>query len=670
MPSWISSAASAFLLLINFRPEFQLTWTGKTNVQLLRLDPLDHENAEEMLSNTLGHSVNLLPLKQLIIETTGGTPFFMEETLQSLFDEGALKRTNEGVVLVRPLETLRIPPTVQTILAARIDRLHNEEKMLLQALAVLGREFFLSLAKLVAGHAEETLEHLFDRLQLGEFVYEQPSISDVKYVFKHALTQEVAYSSILAERRKKLHEDVGRAIEELYHDSLDDHLTELAHHYSHSANEEKAVRYLLLAGVQAISREALRQAVQSLESAQAFIKSFPESQSKDAAELQVLSALATAYIAARGYAAPEVGPVLERARDLCRRVGDPQEQFAVLRGKFAWRIVRGELDIALNLAKETVALAEKQDDSGMWMEALFLMSVVLFYRSDFIEVKSYSETALTNYDEDPARTWKWAVRTGEHARVTHRCYLALALWHLGYADQARKVNREMLELARSLNHPFSLAYALHHTCLLHYYLRLPSTLRAFGTEQIRFSTEQGFPLFQATGASYEAAAALIDGDARIALPGLIGGLEAYRRTGAALAVPYYFGLLGAALTECNRPIEANDALDKGLRIAEQNADHFHVAELHRLKGDLALREGRDLEEVESRYQTAIEMAQKQKSKALELRAALNLAKLCDMRGKRSRAFENLSATLAQFKEGFDTRDLQEAQTFLDKFRSP
>jgi tetratricopeptide (TPR) repeat protein len=325
----------------------------------------------------------------------------------------------------------------------------------------------------------------------------------------------------------------------------------------------------------------------------------------------------------------------------------------------------------MNLAKETVAFAEEQHDPGMRMEALFLMSVALFYRGDFVEVRKHSETALANYDEDPARTWKWATRTGEHAGVTHRCYLALALWHLGYADQARKVNREMLELARSLDHPFSLAYALHHTCLLHYYLRLPPKLRAFGIEQIRFSKEQGFPLFQATGTSYEAAAALIKGDARLALPGLIRGLEAYRRTGAALAVPYYFGLLGAALTECNRPIEANDALDKGLAIAEQNADHFHVVELHRLKGDLALREGRrDLDEVESRYQKAIRMSHKQQSKALELRAALSLAKLCDMRGERSRAIENLSATLAQFKEGFDTRDFQEAQTFLDKLRSP
>ena len=220
-----------------------LRWGNKTYAQLIRLDPLGHDNADEMLSAMLGGIGSLLPLKRLIIETTGGTPFFMEETVQALFDEGALVRSGVGVKLVKPLASLRIPPTVQTILAARIDRLRNDEKTLLQTLAVLGREFVLSLARAVADRTEEDLERLFGNLQLGEFVYEQPSISDVEYIFKHALTQEVAYNSILLERRRQLHENVGRAIELLYPSSLDDHLADLAHHYSRSANQAKAVEY-------------------------------------------------------------------------------------------------------------------------------------------------------------------------------------------------------------------------------------------------------------------------------------------------------------------------------------------------------------------------------------------------------------------------------------------
>jgi predicted ATPase len=212
------------LLLVNYRPEYKLRWGDKPCCHLLRLEPLGQDSADEMLSAILGGSIDLLPLKQLIIETTEGTPFFMEETVQALFDEGALSRSDGIVALVKPLASLRIPPTVQTILAARIDRLRADEKVLLQTLAVLGREFDLSLARVVAGRLEDELERLISNLQLGEFVYEQPSISDVEYIFKHALTQEVAYNSILLERRKQLHEDVARAIEGLYPASLDDHL--------------------------------------------------------------------------------------------------------------------------------------------------------------------------------------------------------------------------------------------------------------------------------------------------------------------------------------------------------------------------------------------------------------------------------------------------------------
>lgn len=659
----------SLLLLVNFRPEYQLKWRGQPNLQLLRLDPLDHDNADQLLSHALGRSVDLVPLKQLIIETTGGTPFFMEETLQSLFDEGALVRAGDGVKLVKPLESLRIPPTVQTILAARIDRLRGEEKMLLQALAVLGREFFLGLARLVVGHSDATLGRLFDKLQIGEFVYEQPSISDVKYVFKHALTQEVAYGSILAERRRKLHEDVGRAIEELYQSTLEQHFNELAHHYSLSANREKAFQYLLLTGVQALSRGAVRQAVQSLEGAQALIAEFPDGPQKDASELKVLSALATALIAARGYAAPEVGPHLQRARELRSRVDSPHEEFAVLRGMFAWRVVRGDLDIALALAKEAVAIADVRSDPGMWMEALFLMVVASYYRSDFVEVEKHTRLALSEYDDDPERTWSWAMRTGEHAGVTHRCYRALALWHIGYADEAQRLNRETFELTRALSHPFSVAYALHHSCLLHYYLGMPTRLSEFANEQVQFCTDQGFPLFRATGTIFVATAALIDGDAHGALPGLVKGLDAYRSTGAGLAVPYYFGLLGAALIKSRRLKEAEEALDTGLEIAMQNADRFHDAELHRLKGDLALSQDHPAEEVQKHYQTAFELAHSQQSRAMELRAATSAAKLAIGADRPIEALHRLSTILSQFAEGLGTTDVTEARAVLGRHHS-
>ena len=618
-----------------------------------------------MLSAILGDNRALAPLKELIVSTTGGVPFFMEETVQALFDEGALERQNGTVNLIRPLDSLRIPPTVQAILAARIDRLHNDEKNLLQTLAILGREFVLSLARAVAGKSEDELERLIAKLQLGEFVYEQPSLVDVEYTFKHALTQEVAYNSVLLERRKQLHGHVGHAIETIYTASLDDHLTELAHHFSRSGNPVKAVEYLQLAGTQAMARGALPQAIRDFEHALGLLKAFPSDSDREGLELQLLNPLGTAYIAVRGYAAPEVGPIFVRARELCERIGQPNQLFAVVWGNFAWRVVRGEMGLSMDLAREAIDLAERFDDPGIWMEALFLLGVTLFYRGDFVGAVAQYEKALSRYD-DRERTRLWASRVGEDAGVTHRCYLALALWHLGYPEQALRVSRETRKLALSIDHPFSLAYAQHHISWLYHNLRLPAETQAASEEGIQTAAAHGFAMFHATGTLYKAAAVLLEAGPDEALPLLTRGLEAYRATGAGLALPYYLSILGDAYIQAARPDDARQALDEGLAIAEQSDDLCQKAELYRLKGELALLTGAQNGDAKEHFRRAIGTARHQLSKAWELRATTSLARLYQQMGRGDKAHQMLSDTYGRFTEGFDTPDVKCAKALLDE----
>jgi class 3 adenylate cyclase/tetratricopeptide (TPR) repeat protein len=658
-------SGSRILLLVSYRPEYAHRWADKAWCSRLRLESLGGGSADEMLSAILGDNRALAPLKELIVTTTGGVPFFMEETVQALFDEGALERQNGTVNLVRPLDSLRIPPTVQAILAARIDRLHNDEKNLLQTLAILGREFVLSLARAVAGKSEDELERLIAKLQLGEFVYEQPSVVDVEYTFKHALTQEVAYNSMLLERRRQLHGHVGHAIEAIYTASLDDHLAELAHHFSRSGNQIKAVEYLHLAGTQAMARGALPHAIRDFEQALGLLKAFPSGPERDALELQLLNPLGTAYIAVRGYAAPEVGPVFVRARELCERIGQPPQLFAVVWGNFAWRVVRGEMGLSMDLAREAIDLAERFEDPGIWMEALFLLGVTLFYRGDFVGALAQYEKALSRYD-DRERTRLWASRVGEDAGITHRCYLALALWHLGYPEEALRASQETRKLALSIGHPFSLAYAQHHISWLYHHLRLPAETKAASEEGIQTATTQGFAMFHATGTLYKAAGVLLEGRPNEALPLLTRGLEAYRATGAGLALPYYLSILGDAYIQAGRPDDARDALDEGLAIAEQSDELCQKAELYRLKGELALRAGPQNGEAEEHFRRAIETARHQLSKAWELRATTSLARLCQQTGRRDEARRMLSDTYGRFTEGFDTPDLKCARALLDE----
>jgi predicted ATPase len=228
----------------------------------LRLAPLGKAEAEEFLNILLGEYRSLLPrrerpvlspvegdrervsdtplhaLKQLILDKTQGTPFFMEEVVQELREQGVLEQEIGGGAGLRPAPTakpltdLHIPPTVQGVLAARIDRLASDEKALLQQLAVIGRQFPVSLVKQVITQPEEELYRLLASLQRKEFLYEQPAFPEVEYLFKHALTQEVAYGTVLQERRKLLHARTAQAIEALFAARLEDHYSELAHHYS------------------------------------------------------------------------------------------------------------------------------------------------------------------------------------------------------------------------------------------------------------------------------------------------------------------------------------------------------------------------------------------------------------------------------------------------------
>jgi len=337
-------------------------------------------------------------------------------------------------------------------------------------------------------------------------------------------------------------------------------------------------------------------------------------------------------------------------------------------GNFAWRIVRGEMDLSLVLANEALAFAEKYDDAGMWTEALFLLGVTLFYKGDFSGARDQYEKALALYD-DRQRNRIWSARVGEDAGVTHRCYLALALWHLGFPDRALRVNREARELARSIEHPFSLAYAQHHTSWLYQLMRMPSETLFFSDEQMHTSGDHGFPLFKATGSIYSAAGQLLQGNAAKAVAALEAGLDAYRATGAALALPYYLGLLANALIQTGNVEDAECLLDEALTTAQMSGDRCHQAELLCLKAELAQRKVANPEVLEQHFLRALDTAKEQGSKAWELRSAVRLARLYARHDRRSDAGEMLGPIYNSFAEGFTTPDLREAKTLLAKLQS-
>lgn len=301
----------------------------------------------------------------------------MEETVQVMFDDGALVR-NGTVKLTKSLSQLKIPLTVQAILASRIDRLPPGQKDLLQTPAVLGREFPFGLVKSVVAKSEDELNRMLSDLQLGEFIYEQPAASDIEYIFKHALTQDVAANSILIEKRKLLHERTAQAIESLFADRLDDHVDQLAHHYAHSDDTWKAVKYLHLAGQRALERSAPAQAVSHMSSSLDLLMTLPETPERDVQELVLQTALSGLLLGTKGDAAPEVVAACSRAVELCHRMGATPQLFPAQFVLTLFYMNRGQHRTAQELAKQLLHLAQVAKDPAYLLAAHTLVGVTSF----------------------------------------------------------------------------------------------------------------------------------------------------------------------------------------------------------------------------------------------------------------------------------------------------
>ena len=264
------------LLLVSFRPEYQHRWGPKTYYTQLRIDPLTGESAEELLRTLLGTDPSLQPLARLLIERTEGNPLFLEESVRTLVETGALQGSRGAYRLTAPATSIQVPSTVQAILAARIDRLAPEDKQLLQAAAVIGKDVPYSLLQAVAELPDEALRQRLASLQAAEFLYEKALFPDLEYTFKHALTHEVSYGNLLQERRKALHARIMASIEQLYADRLMEQLDPLAHHALRGEVRDKALAYSRQAAGKAIGRSAHREAWSHLEHAITVLPHLPQ----------------------------------------------------------------------------------------------------------------------------------------------------------------------------------------------------------------------------------------------------------------------------------------------------------------------------------------------------------------------------------------------------------
>jgi class 3 adenylate cyclase len=310
------------LLVVDYRPEYQHTWASKTYYTQLRIDPLPAESAEELLTALLGHDENLEALKRVLIERTEGNPLFLEETVQTLVETGLLVGDPGAYRITNAPEVWQIPATVQGVLAARIDQLPPEDKRLLQAASVIGKDVPFTLLRAISDMPEKNLRRALTELQAAEFLYETSVFPDLAYTFKHALTHEVAYGSVLQDRRRPLHGRIVEALETLYPDRLAEQVERVAHHAFRGELWDKAVTYLRQAGAKALAHSAYREAASHFEQALAALHPLPETREKIECAIDLRLDLRQSLFPLNELT--RVWRYLEEAEGLARTLDDPR----------------------------------------------------------------------------------------------------------------------------------------------------------------------------------------------------------------------------------------------------------------------------------------------------------------------------------------------------------
>jgi len=664
---WLAN--TYILLILLYRPEYKHTWGSKSYYRKIGLTQLTSQASADLIRAIL-YDCEIEPeLETLILNRSAGNPLFIEELTHSLLENGSIQREKNQCFLSIAPKDIQVPDTIQGIIAARMDRLEDNLKHTMQVASVIGRDFAFRILQTVIGLGEDLKAYLLS-LQRMEFIYEKNLSPEQEYIFKHALTQEVAYNSLLHKRRKDIHEKIGEAIEQIYADTLEEFYEMLAYHFTEGGLTEKAIVYWQQAGQKAIQRSANAEAIRHLSKGLQLIKILPDNPKRAQLELSLQINLGSALMATKGYGAEVVEKAYARARELCQQVGEPSQLSPVLRGLWVFYNIRAEYQKARELGEQILALAQNVQDPALLLEGHRALAITLFELGELTFAQTHLEMGIALYDPQLHRSH--AFLYGQDPGVGYQSQMAVLLWTLGFPDQALKRIHNALTLAQKHAHPFSLAGALILAAIVHQLRREGDETQKRAEAAITLSTDQGFSLFVPMGTILRGWALAQQGKIENGMAQMQQGLAAYRDTGAEWLRPYFLAMIAEAYGKGSQAEKAANVLAEALTVVHKSCAYRWEAELYRLKGELLLAHDSvgpclkpiSTSEAATCFRQAINIARRQEAKSLELRAVLSLSRLMQEQGKKEEALQMLAQTFGWFNEGFSTADLKEAKSLL------
>jgi tetratricopeptide (TPR) repeat protein len=649
LDSLVESLPTAqLLLLVNYRPEYQHGWGSKTYYTQLRLDPLLPASADAFLQALLGADPSLAPLKRLLIERTEGNPFFLEESVRTLVETGVLVGAPDASRLTQPIESLQVPATVQAILAARIDRLPPEEKRLLQTAAVIGTEAPLPLLQAIAEQPEDALHRGLAHLQAAEFLYETRLFPEPEYTFKHALTHEVAYGSLLLERRRMLHARLVEALEALAPEReaegasgrSPDQVERLAHHAVRGEVWDKAVTYCQQAGTKAFDRAAFREAVASFEQALQALVHLPEDGDtrRLAIDLRLALGGALTQVGEYGRCRALLGEAEARARTLDDRTR--------LGRVLAWMAnalwVTGDYDGAVAAGQQALELAVALGDSALQVQAAYILGRVYWNIGDFGRAAELLRQNVEAADRASGTS-------STDVRVRSQAWLALTLGALGDFVEGRRRGEEALRLATREGRGSTPIAA--HGCLGLLYLAkgdLEHAIQMFdpGLALCRASGERGWLRWITAGLG---SASALQGRLAEGRALLEEAISESIRIGALHGHAHRVAEISEVCRLAGRGEEAWQHARQALNLArQQKARGDEALALHQLGVVHTHADPPDVTQAEAYYQQALALAEELGMRPLQAHCHHGLGTLYAATGQREQACAALSAAIVLY----------------------
>jgi class 3 adenylate cyclase/predicted ATPase len=654
------------LLVATYRPEFQPPWVGGSQVTVIALNRLGR-NEGALLVHRLAGNLGALPpdLVDEIVERTDGVPLFVEELTKAVVEAGA----DRGPVPISavPPSSLTVPATLHASLLGRLDRLGPAAKNVAQVGAAIGRDFSYELLSAAAPLVEPELQEALRRLVEAGLVFQRGVPPAAEYLFKHALVQDTAYSTLLRGPRQALHRRIAEALEQRFPALVETRPEIVAHHYGEAAMADKAITYWHLAGKSSVAKSAVHEAIAQLRRGLALLDGLPETRERQQLQLDIHITLIAALMAGKGYANPETVAALERANRLVTEtaaIGTPLH-LSVLWGIWVSNFNAGAIAAALEHAANFLSFAQSQPASRPLLVGHCILAFSLIVSGDYRAALAHYETAASLYRPDEHRDD--ASRYGQDIGVSAFALLSWALWHRGYPDQSARGADRALAHSRQLGHAHTLAFTLHHAGMAAAFARDVATACARSNDCVALASEHGFAPRAAFGGILQGWAAAQKGQATEAIALIRDGLATAEATGARVQIPLHLTLLAEALAFAGKIEEGLTALDDALAQAAVSGERGWDAEIHRLRGELTARLPHpDPTKAEDLFGTALAIARKQGTRGYELRAATSLARLLGQQGRQSEARDLLAPVYGWFTEGFDTADLKDAKALLDE----